>query len=693
MDREPKVGQRPIKLRVSGTVSKSTLILEEVAPGFQEFAHVIGQVQLALRGLTRYLWHFTSDEHEKLIRAMRINDDFSKNVTEIGQEVKKHAAGEDLTLKQKKVLDQIYYILKRCLQDALELFEESERELILQGVKIHMSDSDGYGEHERLNASLWPFQREFHRRQLDTSRGSNKAILYLPSGFDNNGSSSQGSNLAKDKNSGIMTEQDQENFQKFLKALNQPHIQDLLNGKGNNSDGSNGYKHIPAPVPPLKVPPKAPQNEVPGILKKGTLGEKGIKTVHWPDSDSIELPSPGASDDAPPPHAGDTEKDSQPTRVPDTVPPRQPVAVPQDQTSRPPPTLFGGKTFSPPSSPISISSSDSETPPSTPPPAQTDGADSSEDTNVPGAAEREPDTPSDHSLPTSPTPSSSSTLPSGSSTPAIEEFSDTEDEDADKDVQEASMWGVPRYIKKRLNDIFRRGPRETAKDPAATRKQVALAIRAYLGPRHDEYSTALSVLTTRKYASLKRKREWQRERLGIEEPLSTQERPLEPVISQRNVHAVFDVKTTALLHWAGVRRARRQERTDGRRRLRAFLKWAEKEGKIPLSPSSIRASTGLRRGLFEPLDLPEPPQPPPKKRRKKEEEEEEHSSKSPDAYREAALADLADLQPRLDISWVGFLFNRDALRLFGGLVGEQPLPKDLRRMDRLLRELVCIRSW
>lgn len=683
MDQEPTVGKRPIALRVRATINKCVPIIESLQPRFQEFADVSGLVRLALQGLSRYHFWFTSDENRRLIHFMRLEDDYSRNITLIGRLIRKYAASPELALRQKKFLNRMDYVLGWCLRDALELYEESERELIREGVKIYMSERDGYGEHERLNASLWDFQQRFHWRQLDSSRGSNKAIIYPPTGFDTGGTSFQPRNfVVNNQKCGVLSMEEQVTLKQLLKTLSQPDtLRDLFKSDPKSPDDINGYKYIPPPVPPPKAPPKAPKTEIPGILKRGAR-EKGIKTVHWPDSQKLDLPSPVVSDSPPP--SDDTEEDKKPPKVPDTIPQREPDAGAKRRKDRPPSTYFATVESESPSS-----SSDDETPSSKPPMAQVDGANSmspepSKDEEAPETDKRGPKSPRDQGIWTSPTPSRSSSLSSGVSSNTTEASSDTEDDDDEEDEEEddkdeappghgKNSASVPHFIGKSPKYLHRASRTAAAREPAEIRKQVAHRVRAYLGSSHPEYSTALSAPLIDQPRGMR----------DTEDSLSPLGASLEPTLRRRDIDAVFDVKTTALLHWAGVTSAKQQEREDGRARLRAFLKFAEKEGKVPLSPSSIRASTGLRRGLFEELGPPDLPRP--LKGRKKETE---RGRLDPHNYRETTLADLEDMQPRLDMSWAAFLFNQDALRLFGGLVGEHPQPRDLKRMNKLLRELV-----
>ncbi|KAG8167502.1 hypothetical protein KVR01_003191 [Diaporthe batatas] len=695
MDEMLTVGKRPIALRVRATIDKCVPIIESLQPRFAEFADVASLVGLALQGLARYHWWFTSEEHKRLIHVMRLEDDYSRNATLIGRLVRRYSASPDLALRQKKFLNRMYHVLGWCLRDALELYEESEKELIREGVKIYMSESEGYGEHERLNASLWDFQQRFHWRQLDSSRGSNKAIIYPPTGFDTGGSSFQARNfVVNNQSSGVLSVEEQATLKQLLNTLSQPDTpRDLLKGDENGPDDSSGYRYIPPPVPPPKAPRKAPQNEVPGILKRG-MREKVIKTVHWPDYKKSEVPSPSASESSPSP--GDQEENNTRPIVPPAVSASTPVTDPRDQNGRQPPYQFVTT-----DSEASSSSPDGENPASKPPRPQLDGAsptssESSKDKKAPDTAKQGLETPSDEVHWDPPAQPPSSILSSGfSDIPWLSSDTDDDYDDADDDSEdEPPQWHSkhgyrsPQHVGESSKYTHRADQAAAASEPDAVREQVARHIRAYLGPSHNEYSTALAALPAELSDGpgaggvVARQRERERD---TEDQLSPLAPSLGPALRGRALAAAADVKATALRHWSGVAGARRQERRDGHARLRALLRFAEEEGRGPLSPSSIRASTGLRRGLFEELD--EPPEPPPKRRRTDDGVVRTSPAVDGDASREQALADLEGVQPRLDLSWAAFLFNQDALRLFGGLVGEHPQPGDLERMDKLLREL------
>jgi hypothetical protein len=726
--------KRPVALRVRESIDKYVPIIESWEPEFQEFSDVIDLVKIVVFGLARYHWWFTSHEHRKLINTMRLEDDYSRNVTLIGRQLRIYASSPGLILRQKKFLDRLDYILGRCLQEALELFEESEKALVRMGSKIYMSASDGYGEHERKEAALWGFQKEFHKRQLDYSRGPDKAIIYPPAGFDNYGLSNPGGRGPNNGNT-ILTAEELLGLKQFLNSLSKPDIlRNLLNVNtnnptnnppdnppdngqlpvtGDNTSGANITQPvIPGPQIPTKPPPGILKGKGSGTIGFGAPGGKGGKNVHFVDSNKLPLPSSGASGGSPAASTVGKEKGNEPPNLPDIFSTASNGPGPDDGNNLPPPT----PTFGPPSSPISLSSSDDNTPPPDP--------------TAPGTAGTE--TPSDQDSPTSPSSSSSSSLPSVRPLSPTESSSGTEDtventtspnpsendievaigaflvfmvaqsstEDGDEisispTLSEDEIEDRIREFMKTLETIPSTGNTDLSmddievrirevlkylgvipstnaalpKDEVEVRRELALSIRAYLGRRHDEYSTALSALSTRKDAEREDE---------SEKPLYLAHPSLVPTVRKRNSSAARDVKKTALLHWAGVTSAKRQERINGYTRLRAVMKWAEKKGKVPLSPSSIRASTGLRRGLFEPLGAPD----------LSLVGKHERKDRGPGPYREATLANLAVMQPWLGLNLRAFLFNQDMLRLFGGLVGEQPQPRDLARMDRLLRELV-----
>lgn len=664
--------KRPLEVRVREGLDKYTPIITLFESKFQEFSDVINSVKTAVHGLAKYHWWYTSDEFNKVIHAFLVEDDYSGNVTLIERRMQTYASHPDLTLKQKKFLDRLDFILFRCLHDALEVFEESEKGLIRAGIKIHMSASDGYAEFERAKAALWDFQKEFHFRQLDASRGSDRAIIYPASGFGNNAFSDPGWET-RGKDYRILTDEEQRQLKQIL--TNPDILRDLINNnakdpedsqpsvRGNNRSGRNI-------TVPANAPPTMPTETLKGILKTPGGPSFGFgspkKVVHWPDSRTLPLPSPGVSSGHPP--SDDAEIRKTPPKLPEIFAPPPPVSGPDNGPDHPPPTPAPTLPFVPPSSPLSISSSDSETSPSTPSSIPVNAtnptvSDSPEDSAVEDDAVEDPKTSDDQSSPASPSSSSSSSLPSVGSTSPTQPSSVPDDEDESIPSSNSSEAGIE-------TETLGEEPstNTTPVDMAVeVRREVALSIRAYLGRRHNEYSMALSALSTKKDTESAVERE---DSIHLSHPSLTR------IVSQRNRRAAHDVKNNALLHWAGVTTAKRQERIDGYTRLRAVMKWAEKEGKVPLSPSSIRASTGLRRSLFEPLGLPDLP--PSRKRR----------LPGPAAYREATLASLAEMQPRLDLTLLAFLFNQDAMRLFGGLVGERPQPRDLARMDKLLCELV-----
>lgn len=681
--------KRPLEIRVREGLDKYTPIIASLESEFQEFKDVIDSVKVAVHGLAKYHWWYTSDEFRKVIQAFLIEDDYSRNVTLIEQRIQTYASHPDLTLRQKIFLDRLDFVLSRCLHDALEVFEESENELTLAGIKIYMSASDGYAEFERANAALWEFQRKFHERQLDASRGfDDRAIIYPTTGFNNNAFSAPGWKT-RGNDDKILTDEEQMQLKQMLDDANI--LRDQINNnakypedsqppvRGNNS--GDGNITTPATTPP-REPTKKP---LPPILKPlgGSIGfgtpDQGRpkKVVHWPDSNTLPLPSPGVRVRVRDccggwaVKAGDDKDSKTLPKLPEIFAPRPPVSGSDNPPDHPPPTPTPTPPFVPPSSPLSLSSSDSETPTSTPSsvPVETTKPtvpDPSEDSAVGDDTVDDHKTSDDESSPTSVASSSSSSLPSVGSSSPTKPSSVTDD--GDKNIPSSNS--SEDDIETETGELPGGEPSTdtTLVDKAVeVRREVALSIRAYLGRRYNEYNMVLSALSTKKHAKSAVERE---DSLHHSNPSLTR------TVRQRNLRAAHDVKDNVLFHWAGVTTAKRQERIDGYTRLRAVLKWAEKNGKVPLSPSSIRASTGLRRSLFEPLGTPELL---PSRKRK---------LPGPAAYREATLASLAEMQPRLDLTLLAFLFNQDALRLFGGLVGEQPQPKDLARMDKLLRELV-----
>lgn len=186
-------------------------------------------------------------------------------------------------------------------------------------------------------------------------------------------------------------------------------------------------------------------------------------------------------------------------------------------------------------------------------------------------------------------------------------------------------------------------------------REVVLSTRAYLGHRHNEDCVELAA-----------------------EPGTGpgKEKHAMHQLASRAAHewSSQSVKWTALLHWASVSRARRRERIAGRARVRALVRRASSMGGQPLPPGCAN----IRPGLFAPLGPPD----------LAAQQHDAWDGVDPDEYREATLANLARLRTRLDLTLLAFSFNQDALRLYGGLVGEKPRARDLARMDGVLRELV-----
>jgi hypothetical protein len=743
------VYKRDIRLRVKESIDKYVSIIRLMEPKFKEFSELLELMKLVVIGLARYHWMFTSDEHEKLIVTMRREDDYSRNITLIGRQLRLYASNPELLLRQKEFLQRADYVLCRCLEEALELYEQSERYLVRMGAKIQMTVSEGYGEHERGEAALWPFQAAFHKRQLDPSRGSEKAIIYPPGGFENWGWSVPDW-AVRGVGKGILTDEEKLILRNFADSIGKmDELKDLFTSDLNNAAAAaaNAATAAAEAAKAAKAAGQTPPQAFvqggsgvavhaiggglghplgPGYMINATGGTFGFgstssnaekdegkgkgkgmkKKVHFPDDDWLPLESPTAPDGSPDGspegskvRAGEKPPDSAATT------PSLTVSVPEDKDGGPAPGQYRVP------SPSSSSSSD-------------DGSDSY----------NTPETPRNQQDPPISPPGSASSLPSVSSPNqgwddleiAIGSFLvfmvgsvSTADGDgmrithpmSEKDA-EARIREFIKYIEsfpskdkgkftlrevedKIKNLLESRGViANTNADPAVdteegVRRELALSMRVYLGRRHDEYSVALSALSTARAVTVSDEGEGHGDETEArdDKPLSLSHRSLIPIVRQRNADGARDLQTTALGHWAGVTRNKRRERQRGYTKLRAIMKWANENGKVPLSPSSIRASTGLRRALFEPLGAPDlslllpPPPPPPPPRR-------ELLPPEPGAYREATLDRLADLQPRLDLTLRGFLFNQDALRLFGGLVGQRPRPRDLGRMDNLLRELV-----
>lgn len=673
---------RPIATRVLENVNKYTLIVNPLEPKHPEFSELIHLVKLVIHGLAKYYTLFILDQHEKVVRVARIEDDYSRNVTLIGRRLRTWAKYADLTLKGKMVLDQLYLVLQRCLRDALELYTESERELMREGPKIYMSASDAYGEYERANAALWKFQNAFHLHQIDFSRGSSdRGIIFgqatyagPPAGFGNFEFVTREWQEPDRNNMNNFTEEEQERLRALLSA---PKVQTLLPEELRDpnislspvrDDDDDGRKKIL----PFTIYPHRFMHKLKGVLKTPKFEpprRKPKKTVNFESSEHSPLPDDNV-------HS---------TRGRGGCI----FIVPEDMPSRPPPTNGSKKrpfnpadqTFDIPTDPyrppLPPHSSGSPKPAGTTTPIPVEsvtpgGSDSSEDSSVSdGTVEKITIADVIKSVISPASSSSSSSLPSVGSLSPKRTPSPTEDGDggstASNSPEEEDSDGLPTSPTSTECDEI-----SLARPAEEVRREVALSVRAYLGRRLDEYGVALATDPDIDSAEDDEEDGPRDEDYAAHHPLRR---------SARDQSARY-VTSTALLHWAGVGKAKREERINGYTRLRAILKWAEGEGRVPLSPSSIRASTGLRRGLFEPLGPPDLPAPKKLSRRKR------RRQAGPGPYREATLAGLAQLQPRLDVSLMAFLANQDALRVFGGLVGETPQPRDLARMDRLLRELV-----
>ncbi|KAK7704686.1 hypothetical protein SLS64_008450 [Diaporthe eres] len=493
---------KPVATRVLQNLHKYDPVVKLLGEKHPEFSRTVNLVKLAIQGLAKYYGLFILDQHGKLIFAARLEDDYSRNVTLIGRELKTWARNPDLTLKGKIGLTRLYSVLERCLRDALELYNESEMELLRNNINIYMSTSDAYGEYERAKAALWKFQHDFHLHQIDPHRGSDRAIIYNqpgfagpPVGFVNNFEFTRpdwkepGEDCIK-----VLTEEEQTQLKSFI---SRPEVQKLLPSDLRNPNSE-----------------KRPRARTPVEVRRKVA-----------------------------------------------------LAV----------RAFLGRRHNEYSLALAV----------------------------------DPDT----------------------------EFAEDEDEDEDN-TEDGSMDGTMKgSMDSSMND-FVDGSVDGSVDCPVDVDSPKDNIKDL--PYDDEARAAHLQLTH--------------------------------TARQNTAH---DVGGTALLHWAGATKAKREERIEGHRRLRAILKWAEREGHVPLSPTSIRATTGLRRGIFTPLDTPDLPPPRRRSRRRVD----------PEAYCDAALENLKNLRPLLDLTLLAFLFNQDALRLFGGLVGEHPLPSDLGRMDKVLREL------
>lgn len=797
---------RPVATRVLENLSKYDPIVKRLRQKHPEFSRTIDLVKLAVDGLAKYYGLFILDQHGKLINAARIEDDYSRNVTLIGWDLRTWAKNPDLTLKGKMGLEQLYLVLKRCLRDALELYTESERELRLDGVKIHMSASDGFGEYERAKASLWKFQNDFHLHQIDPKRGNHRAIIYgqpgysgPPVGFGNFEFSTPGWQEPADDCIQNLTADEQTQ----LKALiSQPEVQKLLPDNLRNpnialapSEDDSDNRNTPVPtkkIAPLGRPkPQYLQRK--GILKNPIVDlprDSPKKTVRFGPYREPPLPPGRVHEDSPPVTYLDTTQwrlpphttvcffpskiippTSHPRQLspPSSDNPRQPVDFHQSSAEANAKRASREKLFGPvpivdninnPDTPSPTTSSSSSTPSSTKPPvvivtpntpsstASSSSSSSKRSSKLPDVVETT-NTPS----PTTSSSSSSSSLKqsavivedtnaigtqnsiissnssssssetqfagvtpgspthtiystSSSSSPSKQSFVIVEEKKANNTpnsiisstTSSSSQSCVdPRNppVRSVLEDDDQdatlssssedesdneqpRPPPAPKKTDEQLRSDVAQSVCAYLGRTHAEYSKALAADSATE--------EDEDDNASDDSDPDIEDVPYDD--KAYTVHhrrgrraerrAERDVKGTALLHWSAVRKAKRAERISGYNRLCAIMKWAEREGKVPLSPSSIRASTRLRRGIFTPLGLPELPPP----------GDLEPRDVSPAQYGEESLDNVEQLRPRLDLTLLAFLFNEDALRLYGGLVGEQPRPSELARMDKILRELV-----
>lgn len=779
---------RPLATRVLENLRKYDPIVKRLRQKHPEFAQTIDLVTLAVEGLAKYYGLFILDQHRNLINAARIEDDYSRNVTLIGRDLRTWAKNPDLTLKGKMGLDQLYLVLSRCLRDALELYTESERELIREGVKIYMSASDGFGEFERANSSLWKFQNEFHLHQIDPKRGDDRAIVYdqpgysgPPVGFGNAGFSTPDWQEPSDDCIQKLTADEQRQLKVFI---NRPEVQKLLPDNLRNpnialppSEDDNDNINTPVPIKKIarlrKSKPQYLQRK--GILKNPaveSLRDSPKKTVRFGPYREPPLPPGRVHDDPPQVTYMDwatyldwaRSRPHQPSPSPPDNP-KQPVDLPQSSVESAAKRASRENTDNPdaPSSTTSSSSSSSSLPkppvvrvtPNTPSPTTSSSSSSSsrklppskpppivENTNTPSPTTssssssskqsavvvedtKAVDTPNTIISSTSSTSSSSGSvviLTPTSSTPTIGSTSSTSssskqsvvivEEKKAADIQNSipssttsssssqrsqrsvgplspppvqsvpedrDEWAISSTSSEDGSDTEQPRPPVPKKTDEKLKSDVALSVRAYFGLTHAEYSKAL----------VADPEDEEDDTASDNTATEVEDVPYDDAAytahhrrgSRAERRARRDVKRTALLHWAGVRTANRAERIAGYDRMRAIMRWAEREGRVPLSPSSIRASTRLRRGIFSPLGLPDIPPP-------FESEGRDVSPVSPGRFGESALEDLEQLRPRLDLTYLAFLFNEDALRLYGGLVGEQPRPGELARMDRLLRELV-----
>lgn len=735
---------RPVETRVLENLSKYVPIVNELGQQHPEFSRTIELVKLAVNGLSKYYGLFTFDQHRKLIIAARLEDDYSRNVTLIGREVKTWAGNPDLTLAGKKAINRLYLVLERCLRDALELYTEAERELWRQGGQIRMSAGDAFGEYERAKAALWKFQYDFHLHQIDAGRGTDRAIIYDQSGFSGppapgfveGGFAPPDWQKSDDDRVRILTHEEQVQLKSLL---DRPEVQRLLFSDQRNptvivisddeDDNDDNGRSEPS-VPIRRIHPLLrPRNVTPqrnGILKTPRVEaspDRPKKSVRFGPYRSPPLPT-YTDDDGSSRNSSMDRRDPPPQRTPIV-----PSYTPPPQRPSPPPIVAV-------TSPTDESSESGWTsPPTSTEPVIEEAADPQGDQLGflgPKNPRNKRDT-SSSAVSSSSSSSSSSSAPadtratrgdllisihtysspsSSPSLPSVGEPSPTAPAPPPKDGGGDSSATISPSDEGSSTPPGDRSPprRSEERPPARTaeelrREEVALNARAYLGLRHDEYSlglpsdfgAAISALVKDEIEDENEDGTSGRDAAAAEDvPYDHGSYAAHDQLGRvAGASTARDVKATALLHWAGVTRAKRQERLDGRRRLSEILGWAERAGKVPLSPASVREGTGLRRGIFVPLGPPDLPPPwSPRGAMRGSSGGGRHRAAvedfDPGEYAEAALAGVEQVRPRLDLTLSAFLFNEDALRLFGGLVGEKPRPSDLARMDKILRELV---SW
>lgn len=723
---------RPVRTRIQENLNKYDPTLRRLAQKHQEFSETISLVWVAASGLAKYHRLFTLEQHGQLIHAMRLEDDYSRNVTLIGLDIRKWSRNPDLTLRGKDGLNRLYVVLELVLRDAIELYSESEKELRLENKQINLSASDGLGEYQRARAALWKFQHEFHLHQIDSRRGrSDRAIFYEQPGYSgltvNFGDNPFPILDWKEPDEDyvrILTEEEQTQLKNLISM---PEVQKLLPKKLRNRniilppDEENDGSDIDISGPKYTFQGN-------GILKApgiGPLWPKKKKSVRFGRSVESELPSHSVHDGPPAFIPVDTAH-TPPAPPPPSllgslrIVPSSPRPRPYSSPSHHRPTMISNSPSTSSSTTVETSTDKGPKPPenilgvstaiveenntrvtcpstssSTTVESTTDKA-STPERNVLGVFTTNvedtntPDTPSPAIPPSS---STSSSMPSVGSLSPTPPSSVTENgyENSTASNSSEDENGTP---PSRPPESITSEQVSPAKPEVEVRREIALSFRAYLGFRHDEYSQALeadsTIDLTEEDEDGSGTDEDDAENLPYHDEAYAGHHELGRTANHRTARAV---RHTALFHWASAARAKRAERIQGYTRLRKILKWAEAKGKVPLSPSSIRASTGLRRGIFTPLG---PPDLPPAADRCEQREQRRRRGRKV-LYGDVTMAALEQLRPRLDLTLSAFLFNEDALRLFGGLVGEQPRPSDLARMDKILRELVgdfllCARS-